>query len=549
MRKRTAAMIALGLAAILTLSSFNDNKNFEIAKNLDIYYTLFKELNNYYVDEVEPGELIKTSIDQMLETLDPYTSYIPESRMEDYKFMTTGQYGGVGAMIRQDSNYVIITEVYENFPAQKADLRPGDAIYEIEGKSAKGLNSDEISSMLKGQPGTKFSIKIKRPNHDGLITKEVLREKITISSVPYSAVIKDSIGYIVLSSFTQDCAQEMRKAYSELKKQGIKGLVIDLRDNPGGLLIESVDIDNMFVEKGNEVVSTRGKYSKFDTKYTTLQPALDTAIPLAVLISRGSASASEIVSGSLQDLDRAVIIGQKSFGKGLVQTTRELSYNSKLKVTTAKYYTPSGRCIQALDYSHRNEDGSVGKVPDSLIRAYKTKNGRTVYDGGGIDPDIKIEEHEMSVLSYELMVKNLIFNFVTEYAQKHPTIASAQEFAVDDATFEEFKAYVRKSGFSYKLDSEEKLSELIDAAKKENYHGEIGDQISALQTALNESKKGDLDKHKEEISKLLASEIVGRYYYQRGQIMYQLRDDEALTKAIETLKDGKKYREILQVKK
>jgi carboxyl-terminal processing protease len=244
-----------------------------------------------------------------------------------------------------------------------------------------------------------------------------------------------------------------------------------------------------------------------------------------------------------------VIIGQKSFGKGLVQTTRELSYNSKLKVTTAKYYTPSGRCIQALDYSHRNEDGSVGKVPDSLIRAYKTKNGRTVYDGGGIDPDIKIEEHEMSVLSYELMVKNLIFNFVTEYAQKHPTIASAQEFTVDDATFEEFKAYVRKSGFSYKLDSEEKLSELIDAAKKENYHGEIGDQISALQTALNESKKGDLDKHKEEISKLLASEIVGRYYYQRGQIMCQLRDDEALTKAIETLKDGKKYREILQVKK
>lgn len=549
MRKRTAAKIALGLAAILTFSSFNDNKNFEIAKNLDIYYTLFKELNNYYVDEIEPGELIKTSIDQMLETLDPYTSYIPESRMEDYKFMTTGQYGGVGAMIRQDSNYVIITEVYENFPAQKADLRPGDAIYEIEGKSAKGLNSDEISSMLKGQPGTKFIIKVKRPNHDGLITKEVLREKITISSVPYSAVIKDSIGYIVLSSFTQDCTQEMRKAYFDLKKQGIKGLVIDLRDNPGGLLIESVDIDNMFVEKGNEVVSTRGKYSKFDTKYTTLQPALDTAIPLAVLISRGSASASEIVSGSLQDLDRAVIVGQKSFGKGLVQTTRELSYNSKLKVTTAKYYTPSGRCIQALDYSHRNDDGSVGKVPDSLIRAYKTKNGRTVYDGGGIDPDIKIEEPEMSVLTYELMMKNLIFNFVTEFAQKHSSIASAQDFTVDDATFEDFKAFVRKSGFTYKLDSEEKLSELIEAAKKENYHGEIADQIVALQTALNESKKGDLDKHRDEISKLLASEIVGRYYYQRGQIIFQLRDDLALNAAVETLKDGKRYREILNVKK
>ncbi len=549
MRKKNAAVIALGLAAILTLSSFNDNKNFEIAKNLDIYYTLFKELNNYYVDDIEPGELIKTSIDQMLESLDPYTSYIPESRMEDYKFMTTGQYGGVGAMIRQDSNYVIITEVYENFPAQKADLRPGDAIYEIEGKSAKGLNSDEISGMLKGQPGTKFIIKIKRPNHEGLIAKEVLREKITISSVPYYAVVSDSIGYIVLSSFTQDCAQEMRKAFAELKKQGIKGLVIDLRDNPGGLLIESVDIDNMFVEKGNEVVSTRGKYSKFDTKYTTLQPAVDTAIALAVLISRGSASASEIVSGSLQDLDRAVIIGQKSFGKGLVQTTRELSYNSKLKVTTAKYYTPSGRCIQALDYSHRNGDGSVGKVPDSLIRAYKTKNGRTVFDGGGIDPDIKIEEKELSMLSYELMTKSLIFNFATDYAQKHASIVAAKDFTVDDATYDEFKAYVRKSGFTYQLESEAKLSELIAAAKNENYHGEISEQITALQTALTESKKGDLDKHKAEISKLLASEIVGRYYYQRGQIMFQLRDDAVLNEAVRTLKDTNRYRDLLNVKK
>ena len=549
MRKKNAAVIALGLAAILTLSSFNDNKNFEIAKNLDIYYTLFKELNNYYVDDIEPGELIKTSIDQMLESLDPYTSYIPESRMEDYKFMTTGQYGGVGAMIRQDSNYVIITEVYENFPAQKADLRPGDAIYEIEGKSAKGLNSDEISGMLKGQPGTKFIIKIKRPNREGLIAKEVLREKITISSVPYYAVVSDSIGYIVLSSFTQDCAQEMRKAFAELKKQGIKGLVIDLRDNPGGLLIESVDIDNMFVEKGNEVVSTRGKYSKFDTKYTTLQPAVDTAIPLAVLISRGSASASEIVSGSLQDLDRAVIIGQKSFGKGLVQTTRELSYNSKLKVTTAKYYTPSGRCIQALDYSHRNGDGSVGKVPDSLIRAYKTKNGRTVFDGGGIDPDIKIEEKELSMLSYELMTKSLIFNFATDFAQKHASIVAAKDFTVDDATYDEFKAYVRKSGFTYQLESEAKLSELIAAAKNENYHGEISEQITALQTALTESKKGDLDKHKAEISKLLASEIVGRYYYQRGQIMFQLRDDAVLNEAVRTLKDTNRYRDLLNVKK
>ncbi len=549
MRKTTAASLVLGLAAIIAFSSFDDNKNFEIAKNLDIYYTLFKELNNYYVDEIAPGEIIKTSIDEMLESLDPYTTYIPESKMEDYKFMTTGQYGGVGAMIRQEGEYVMITEVYENFPAQKADLRPGDTIFEIEGKSAKGLDNDAISSMLKGQPGTKLTMKIKRSNHVSLIEKEVMREKITISSVPYSAVVKDSIGYIILTSFTQNCAQEMKKAYSDLKKQGIKGLILDLRDNPGGLLVESVDIANIFIDKGNEIVSTRGKYAKFDTKYTTLQPAIDAEIPLVVLISRGSASASEIVSGSLQDLDRAVIIGQKSFGKGLVQTTRELSYNSKLKVTTAKYYIPSGRCIQALDYTHRNPDGSVGNVPDSLISAYKTKNGRTVYDGGGIDPDIKLQEKELSVPAYELLTKDLIFNFSTDYVQKHDSITGPETFSINDAIYEDFKTYVRKSNFSYKLDSEQKLADLIESAKEENHHSEIADQIIALETALNESKKGDLDKHKEEIEKLLASEIIGRYYFQRGQIIYSLREDAGIYEAIKTLQDGNRYNEILNVAK
>lgn len=541
--------MVLGLATILAFCSFNDNKNFEIAKNLDIYYTLFKELNNYYVDEIEPGEIIKTSIDQMLETLDPYTSYIPESKMEDYKFMTTGQYGGVGAMIRQNGDYVMIAEVYENFPAHKADLRAGDVIYEIENKSAKGLNNEAISGMLKGQPGTKLTVKISRSGQAELLTKEVTREKITISSVPYSAIVKDSIGYIILTSFTQNCTQDLKKAYLDLKKQGIKGLILDLRDNPGGLLVESVDIANIFVDKGHEIVSTRGKYTKFDTKYSTIQPAVDTQIPLAVLISRGSASASEIVSGALQDLDRAIIIGQKSFGKGLVQTTRELSYNSKLKVTTAKYYIPSGRCIQALDYSHRNPDGSVGKVPDSLISSYKTKNGRTVYDGGGIDPDIKIDEKNISVPAYELLTKDVIFNFVTEYSQQHNKIDAPEIFAIDDATYDRFKSYVRKSDFTYKLDSEQKLEELVETTKEEDFHEELAEQLKTLQDALSESKKGDLDKHKDEIKKLLASEIISRYYFQRGQIIFNLRDDADVSEAIRTLQDSNLYNELLNIAK
>jgi len=545
MRKKISLIILSSLIIIIGLSSFNDDKNFEIAKNLDIYYTLFKELNNYYVDDIDAGEMIKTSIDEMLVTLDPYTTYIPESKIEDYKFMTTGQYGGVGAMIRQEKDYVCISEVYEGFPAHKAGLKAGDLVYEIEGKSAQGMNTEQISMMLKGQPGTEFSIRIKRPNYPDLLEKKIVREKITISSVPYATVLDDSVGYIVLTSFTQYCSQEVKKAFAELKKQGIKSLIFDLRNNPGGLLIESVNIANIFIGQGQEIVNTRGKYSKFDAKYSTNYPAVDDSIPIAVLINRGSASASEIVSGSLQDLDRAVIIGQKSYGKGLVQTTRELSYNSKLKVTTAKYYIPSGRCIQALDYSHRNEDGSVGKVPDSLISAYQTKNGRTVYDGGGIDPDIKTDEIELSILAYELMAENYIFNFATSYAQKHDSIADPKTFDVDDKLFDEFKTFVRSSDFHYQLDSEKDLDALINTAKKETYYGSIENEINALQDALKKSKKGDLDKHKDELETIIASEIISRYYFQKGQIIHQLKDDPEVEKAISILKKTEEYYNIL----
>lgn len=545
MYKRISVVIVCIIAGIIGLSSFNDDKNFEIAKNLDIYYTLFKELNNYYVDDIDVGEMIKTSIDEMLITLDPYTTFIPESKIEDYKFMTTGQYGGVGAMIKQDSNYVCVSQVYEGFPAHKAGLQPGDQIFEIEGKSAEGMNTEQISMMLKGQPGTMFSMKVRRPNHADLIEKDITREKITISSVPYSAVIKDSVGYIVLTSFTQHCSQEVKKAITDLKSQGITSLIFDLRNNPGGLLIESVDIANIFVGEGQEIVSTRGKYSKFDAKYTTRFSALDDSLPVAVLINRSSASASEIVSGALQDLDRAVILGQKSYGKGLVQTTRELSYNSKLKVTTAKYYIPSGRCIQALDYSHRNEDGSVGKVPDSLISAYKTHNGRTVYDGGGIDPDIKIEEQQFSIVSYELLAEDYIFDFATAFAQNHDSIASPETFIISDSIFAEFKQYVKSSDFHYLLDSEKDLETLTNSAKEETYYSSIESEINALKNALEESKKGDLEKHKEEIKSILASEIIGRYYYQKGQIINQLKNDPEVEKAISILKNKEEYNSIL----
>ena len=543
MKKIKIFIIALAtLITSVTLVSFKDN-DFEIAKNLDIFYTLFKEVNIFYVDETDPGKLIKTAIDAMLASLDPYTNYIPESKIEDYKFMTTGQYGGIGAMIRKDSVYIVVTDPYEGFPAQKAGLKAGDVITEINGKSTKGKNTKQVSEMLKGQPGTQLHLKIQRL--DTMLNIDITREEIKLNSVPYYAMVSDSVGYIRFTRFTRGGGKEVRKAMEELKNQGAKALILDLRGNPGGLLIEAVNISNLFVDKGDTIVFTKGKVKQWDKVYKAYAPALDKEIPLAVLVDRSSASASEIVSGSLQDLDRAVIIGERSFGKGLVQTTRKLSYNAQLKVTTAKYYIPSGRCIQALDYTHRREDGSVGKIPDSLITEYKTRNGRIVYDGGGILPDVIKEPETLSAIATSLLYKNMIFDYATYYARQHDSIPPVKDFKISDDDFNDFVNFIKGKDFDYETFTDEKFKELEDMAKKEKYYEIAKDEFAKLKEKISHDKFKDLQTFKDEIEELLAEEIVSRYYYQKGRIEKMLESDPNIDTALSVLHNPNRYNKIL----
>jgi len=540
-------VLALAAALVVGFVAFDD-QNFEIAKSLDIYHTLFRELNLYYVDQTDPGELVKTSIDEMLNSLDPYTVYIPESKMEDYKFMTTGKYGGIGALIRTSGEYVIIAEPYEGFPAYKAGIKAGDKIIKIDGKSAKGTNSDEISELLKGDPNTEIKLTIERPGVGKEIEKTVIRENIRIKSVPYYAMLNDSVGYIRLTSFTESCSQEVKDAFLDLRdNKHMKSLVFDLRGNPGGLLMEAVAISNLFVPKGQEVVSTKGKVSQWNRTYTATNDPIDTKIPIALLVNQGSASASEIVSGVIQDLDRGVILGKRTFGKGLVQTTRDLSYNSKLKLTTAKYYVPSGRCIQALDYTHRNPDGSVGRVPDSLITAYKTKGGRTVYDGGGVMPDIEVEPDELSNIGVSLVTKNLIFDFATQFQIRHDSIPPVEKFTITDEIYKEFTDFLANKNFDYTMESDQLINELESTLKKEKYHTNVAPELEALRKKLVHDKNADLIAFRDEISFLLHEEIVSRYYYQIGRAQSSLIGDPTLEKAVEVLQNQKEYNEILSV--
>ncbi len=542
-------IVFLGTTAV-TIVAFDDNTNFEIAKDLDIYYTLFRELNLYYVDDTKPGDLIKKSIDAMLNSLDPYTVYIPESQMEDFRFMTTGQYGGVGAMIRQDGDYVVVTEPYEGFPAQKNDIRAGDIILEIDGQSIKGKATSEVSEMLKGQPKTSFKILLKRPGQEQSIEKTIEREEVKVDNIPYYGVIKDSIGYINLSSFTETSLADVKNALTELKeKQKIKSLIFDLRGNPGGLLIEAVGIVNLFVPKSDLIVSTKGKVKEWDKDYTATMNPVDAQIPVVVLVNSGSASASEIVAGAFQDLDRGIIIGQRTFGKGLVQTTRPLSYNAKLKVTTAKYYTPSGRCIQALDYTHRNPDGSVGKIPDSLTTEFKTRNGRSVYDGGGIFPDITLEPEQLSNLAISLYSKNLIFDFATQYVIKHPGIPPVSEFSISDELYKQFTEYLADKNFDYETQSEEDLKLLMESTHEEKYDELVKEELESLKKKLAHDKNKDLQVFKTEIKQLLFEELVSRYYYQKGRMQALLKDDPAMNEAVSVLKDKDRYNNVLKTKK
>ena len=542
------ATIAVVFVMLFGLYSFNDDKrNFEIIKNLDIYYTLFRELNSYYVDETEPEELVTTSINEMLESLDPYTTYIPESDMEDFRFMTTGEYAGIGSLISKRDEHVIIAEPYEGFPAAKAGLLAGDKIIEIDGKNMVGKSTPDVSDMLKGPANTSLKIKVERPGEKKPLTFELTREKIQINAVPYYGMVDDETGLIILNNFTQDCAREVEKAFLDLRdQQGAKNVILDLRANPGGLLDEAVKIVNLFVPRGMEVVSTKGKVKQWDKAYKATRQPIDTVMPMAVLISRGSASASEIVSGALQDLDRAVIIGQRSFGKGLVQTTRNLSYNAKLKLTTAKYYIPSGRCIQALDYSHRNDDGSVGLVPDSLISEYETLNGRKVYDGGGISPDILVDAPKYSSITYALVGQQTIFDYVTQFVLDNKSIAPADQYQVDDATYNQFIEYVEaQEDFKYTSRSQQKLKDLIETAKKEDYYSKAEDDFKQLEETLKLDVEKDLNLFRTEIEELLAIEITKRYYYQKGAILVGLQEDKELSEAKDLLKDKSQYNGLL----
>ncbi len=539
-----ALIVSIGVASY----SFKEDY-FEISRNLDIFTSLFRELNIYYVDETAPGDLMKKGIDAMLLSLDPYTNYIPESDIEDYRFMTTGQYGGIGALIGQKGDNIVIMEPYEGFPAQMNDIKAGDIIIEIDGKVVKGKNSDDVSKLLKGQPKTPVKITFKRNGRDDAFTKTIERDEIKIKSVPYYTALEGGVGYIRLTSFTDHCGAEVKKALLELKeKNNISSVILDLRGNPGGLLHEAVNIVNLFVDKGTEVVYTKGKVKEWDKNYKALDQPVDIKIPVAVLINSTSASASEIVAGALQDLDRAIVIGQRSFGKGLVQTTRPLSYNSQLKVTTAKYYIPSGRCIQALDYSHRNDDGSVGKIPDSLITEFKTKSGRKVFDGGGVYPDYKVELDKLSPISTSLITKYLIFDYATQYASTHTSIPAINDFQISENDYQDFLKYISDKEYDYETKSEKLMKDLKETTEKESYYQDISNEYAALNAKLQHNKTEDLKKFKAEISDLLRQEIAGRYYYQTGRMQAAFNSDTELIKASEALKNEQLYKNIMSGK-
>ena len=535
------------ISVVVLISSFSfTDSYFEIAKNLDIFTTVYRELNNYYVDETDPGKLMKTAIDKMLKSLDPYTNYIPESEIEDFQFMTTGQYGGIGAVITKRKDYVFISEPYEGFPAQKAGLIAGDKILEINGESAKGKNTEDVSKALKGQPNTEVQLLIERPYLEDPFSVSFKRQKISVKSVPFYSYLNESIGYIKLRSFTRNCSNDIKNAFLDLKKQGdLKGLILDLRANPGGLLNESVNIVNLFVDKGQEVVSTKGKIKSWDKVYKASKSPTDLEIPIVVLINQSSASASEIVAGAIQDLDRGIVIGQRSFGKGLVQQTKKLSYNSQLKLTVAKYYIPSGRCIQALDYSNRNEDGSVGKVPDSLMTAFKTKNGRTVYDGGGVNPDIEIDQDDISNLIVSLIQERLFFDYATYYKHQNPSLDSL--FIMDDTGFNSFVDFLGDKSYDYKTETEKAFEVLKNKSEKENYFADIQDKYENLFQEFEINKKNDLIRNKEIIKEILSEEIASRYFYQEGRIRTSLNFDKEVQEAIIYLSKQDMYNSVLSV--
>ena len=527
---------------IFPLKSQND---FEVAKNVDIFITVLKELNAKYADEISVGDLTKTAIDAMLQKLDPYTVYYPESQIEDFKLLTTGQYGGIGALIQGKEGKVLISEPYEGYPAHVAGLRAGDIILKINNQPTEGKTSEDVSNILKGEPGTAITLEIKRVGVEKPMTFKIVRKEIKLPNIPYFGIIGSDVGYIKLDQFTENAGKEVKESFLKLKEQGMQSLIVDLRNNGGGLLNEAVNIVNLFVDQNVTIVETKGKIKEQQNIYKTRTTPIDKQIPVVILINELSASASEIVAGALQDLDRGVIIGKKSFGKGLVQNIIPLSYNSSLKITVSKYYIPSGRCVQNIDYFGKDTLSFKKHIPDSLATAYKTKGGRIVYDKGGIEPDITTADTTASQILITLILNNLIFDFANDFRATHDTIATPDKFVMTEELYQQFLDFLKDKNYEYTTETEILLKELKQSAIEENNFQTIENLYQEMEEKIKLDKSRDLIKYKDEISKFLTSEIITRYYYQKGRIIYTLKNDVDIETAKEVLLDKTKYNSIL----
>lgn len=528
----------------LSIKSFSQSNGFEVIRSLEQLDQIYEQLQKFYVDDIQPGKLSKIAIDAMLKELDPYTVYYHESNIEDYELMTTGQYGGIGALISQNESHVYVSEPYQDNPAAKAGVKAGDIILEIDGKSMLEKTSSEVSSALKGPKGTKVELLVKRQGA-GELTIVIERDEIKLPDVPYSGMLNEEVGYVKLNGFTRTASADVRTAIVDLQGKGMKKLILDLRGNGGGLLMEAVRIVNFFVPRGEIIVTTQGRVTEENRVYRTEEEPLDLNLPLVVLVDDGSASASEIVAGSLQDLDRAVIVGTRSYGKGLVQRTYDLEYGAKIKLTIAKYYTPSGRCVQRLEYYDREDGEEVGEVPDSLIRIFKTRGGREVIDGRGVDPDILVDQEDLCKLAITMIQEHILFDYATDYYYKHPTIAPAAEFGLNDEEYNAFKNYVLGKEFTYTTTSEDRLEKVRKVMEDEGFYEDLEKEYQALLEKVIPSKERDLEKFRAQILEILDNEIVSRYYYQSGRAENSFKTDPFVEQGNKILENLKEYNTIL----
>lgn len=547
MKKKIVGICVVAVAVISLSFTPPAERYFEIAKNLEIFASVFKEVNNLYVDEINPNKTIRIGIDAMLGSLDPYTNFISEDQVEDFRTQNTGQYGGIGAVTRTMGNRTVVTMVYEEYPAFKNGLKIGDEVLKMDGVDLSKLTLEEANHLMRGQVGTPVKLTVKRMGQKDPIDIEFKREKIKISNVPYFGMIAPDIGYVQLTEFTVDAGKEVKNAVVALKEKGAKHIILDLRGNPGGLLHEAVNICNIFIPKGKKVVDTKGKVTENNITYETLNNPVDLEIPIVVIINRGSASASEIVAGTLQDYDRALVLGERSYGKGLVQIPRPLSYNSQVKITTAKYYTPTGRCIQVLDYSHRREDGSAGIIPDSLKKEFSTTHGRKVFDGGGIDPDVKIESTEPAMVTQVLFREGLLFDFATQYAYAHATIPEAKSFSLTEQEYQEFVTWSKTKAVTYESSLETELNNLVALAKRERSYDDLKPQLDLIKARIADGRKNDLINFKDQIKPLLEEEIVSRYYFEKGTVESRFKNDNEVKKAMEVLHNQSEYKKNLRI--